>query len=374
MAAVLASGVFVTRAGAQEGALGTGGLKGIVRDSMGLGIVGVEVTFPNSSLRAETDEKGEFVLAKVTPGILSMRFRRLGFRPDTVELMILAGKSVPLDVTLARLAVDLAPVVVVGRATLTGWRAGFYQRRGLGTGFFFTKDDIEKRNPGMMTDMFRSIPGAHVEPSRGIIQNRIRFRSCRTAPLTWLDGSPLAAGEFDLDAISPRSIEAVEVYAGAAMAPPQYRVSPAISSACGTILLWSREGEARAKRRKGNVSAATELAQRVEKREVYTSKTVDVAARADQSKLPKPAYPNALFEAGIGGSVMAEYVVDAAGQVDLDSFSLVFATHPSFVDAVRDVLKDFQYTPAIVKGYPVAQVVQHEFKFVPDQQQVVKKP
>lgn len=40
--------------------------------------------------------------------------------------MVMAGRIVPLDVTLARNEVKISPVVVYGRSNLTGWRAGFY--------------------------------------------------------------------------------------------------------------------------------------------------------------------------------------------------------------------------------------------------------
>jgi len=58
--------------------------------------------------------------------------------------------------------------------------------------------------------------------------------------------------------------------------------------------------------------------------------------------------------------------VTATGEVDSDRLSVVFATHPGFVDAVRRALEDAVYVPAIRGGYPVHQVVQHEFQFVPD--------
>jgi hypothetical protein len=353
----------------QEGAIGTGGIKGTVRDSVGLGIAGVEITLAGSTFRAETDEKGVFQLARVPAGPLELRFRRLGYKPDTVELMVLAGKTIPLDVTLARVALDLAPVVVYGRANLSGWRAGFYARRDLGVGHFFTREDFEKRNPTNLTDMFRMIPGARIAPNpRGIIQNQVRFRGARCPPLVWLDGAPLAAGEFDLDAISPRSLEAMEVYAGLAMAPPQFRVSPAIASACGTVLLWSREGELRPRKPKAasKASPATTLANLVDSKKVYTAREVDQPAQQDTARPVRPIYPDALYDAGIGGLVLVEFVVDSDGSVDMDSFSVVLATHPAFVDAVQRALAEAVYVPAIRKGYPVQQVVQHEFRFVPD--------
>ena len=355
-------------AGAQEGSLGTGGIRGLVRDSTGQAIIGVQVTMPGTPLVVESDDSGRFELAKVRPGMLALRFRRLGFQPDTVELLVLAGRTIPLDITLSRAMVTLSPVVITGRAELTGWRAGFYQRRDVGAGHFFTREDIDRRNPSQMSDMFRMIPGVTVQPSMGMIRNQLRFRGNRgCAPLTWLDGSPLAAGEFDIDNLSPRSIEAFEVYTGS-IVPPRFSVAPGIGPrTCGAIVIWSREGQRSVKRPAPNaVSTASQIAKLVDDRQLFTAAQVDITARQDSTRPVKPSYPDALYEAQVSGSVMVEFIVTASGEVDPDRISVVFATHPGFVDPVRQALETAIYVPAIRGGFPVHQVVQHEFVFVPD--------
>ena len=359
---------FSVSAAAQEGSLGLGGISGIVRDSLGQAIIGAQITIPGSQLIAETDESGKFELAKIRPGMLALRFRRLGYLPDTVELLILAGRTVPLEVSLTRVQVSLTPVVITGRTDLTGWRAGFYQRKDVGTGHFFTAEDIDKRNPGMMTDMFRMIPGVTIQPSRGVIRNQLRFRGSRNcAPLTVLDGSPLASGEFDIDAISPRSIAAMEVYTGS-IVPPRYSVSPGIGQrTCGMIIIWSKEGERRPRRTQPNAASnAAELIKLVDSRQIFTAAQVDVTARQDSTRPVRPMYPDALYEAQISGSVMVEFIVTASGEVDPDRISVVYATHPGFVETVREALATAIYVPAIRGGFPVHQVVQHEFQFIPD--------
>lgn len=353
---------------AQDGTLGTGGIRGIVRDSVGQAIIGAQITFPGVTLTAETDDSGRFELAKIRPGMLSLRFRRLGYQPDTVELLVLAGKTIPLEVTLTRLTVSLTPVVVRGHAELVGWRQGFYERRQLGSGHFFTLEDIEKRNPSNMSDMFRMIPGVTVMPSQGMIRNQLRFRGSRgCAPLTWLDGSPLASGEFDIDAISPRSIAAFEVYTGTII-PPRFALAPGIGPrTCGAIVLWSREGQKRVRKPPATaISTASQIAKLVDDRQIFTAAQVDITAKQDSARPVRPVYPDALFDASVSGSVMVEFIVTATGEVDPDRISVVFATHPGFVDPVRRALEDAIYVPAVRGGYPVHQVVQHEFQFVPD--------
>ena len=355
-------------AGAQDGALGTGGIRGLVRDSTGQALIGVQVTIPGTALVVESDDSGRFELAKVRPGMLALRFRRLGFEPDTVEFLVLAGKTIPLDVTLSRLAVALSPVMVTARTELTGWRAEFARRRTAGMGHFFTREDIDKRNPGQMTDMFRVIPGVTIQPSSGIIRNQIRFRGKRgCAPLTWLDGAPLGSGEFDIDALSPRSIEAVEVYTGSII-PPRFALAPGIGPrTCGAIILWSREGQRQIRRPPvGPTSTAAQIAKLVDDRQIFTAAQVDITARQDTANPVRPAYPDALYEAQVSGSVLVEFIVTESGEVDPERISVVFATHPGFVDSVREALSGAVYVPAIRGGFPVHQVVQHEFVFVPD--------
>jgi TonB family protein len=359
---------FSQAVAAQDGVLGTGGIRGIVRDSIGQAIIGAQIAISGSRLIVETDDSGRFELAKVRPGMLTLKFRRLGFQPDTVELVVLAGKTIPLDVTLARLNVSLTPVVITGRSDLKGWREGFYHRKTIGAGHYFTAADIDKRNPRLLSDMFRGVPGVTVQPSRGMIRNALRFRGkggC--APLTVLDGTPLAAAEFDIDLITPFSVAAVELYPGS-IVPPQFTVAPGIGRrTCGAVVIWSKHPERRPKASAPNVgSAASEIARLVDNRQIFTAAQVDITARQDSARPVRPAYPDDLFDAQVNGAVMVEFIVTETGAVDPDRISIVSATHPGFVDAVRAALQAAVYSPAVRGGYPVHQYVQHEFHFVAD--------
>ncbi len=350
---------------AQENVVGTGGVKGTVRDSTGLSVEGAQIFVTGSELRGESGANGEFLLANAKAGPLVIHVRRIGFAPDSTRITVLAGSNVSADVTLRRLAVQLSPVVVLGRKELTGRMAGFYQRMSRGHGHFLTREQVERRNPGNMTDLFRMVPGVRVE-SRGFT-NQVRFRGGRCAPLTWLDGSPLYAGEFDLDSVDPRSFEGIEIYSGAASVPAEFQGNRSLSSACGTIVLWSRQGELRSKKRKkGELSAAAEIARMVEQLTVYTSQQVDREARVDSSRLVHPVYPDSMYMAMVPGRVLAEFVVDANGDVNLDTFNVVVMSHQLFIDPVRFALKDQKFIPALRKGQAVRQVVQLPFSFVPD--------
>jgi Carboxypeptidase regulatory-like domain/TonB-dependent Receptor Plug Domain/Gram-negative bacterial TonB protein C-terminal len=362
---VVALAIDASPLAGQPGAVGTGGVKGVVRDSLGSAVEGAQIFVTGSAVRGETDPEGRFLLAKATAGAMMVHVRRIGFSPDSQEITVLAGANVDAQFTLRRLTVELTPVVVLGRRELTGRMAGFYQRMSRGHGHYITREQVERRNPSSMTDLFRMIPGARVE-TRGF-SRQVRFRGARCAPLTWLDGSPLYAGEFDLDSVDPRTFEGIEIYSGAASVPAEFQGNRSISSACGTIILWSRQGEPRAKRRKkGEITAAAEIAQMVQQLQVFTAEQVDEPARVDSSRLVRPVYPDAMFSAMMPGRVLAEFVVDARGDVNLDTFNVVTASNPAFIDAVRWALKDQSFFPAKRKGRVVQQVVQLPFTFVPD--------
>ena len=354
---------FSVTAAAQDGALGTGGIRGVVRDSLGLAIIGAQIAIRGSQLIVETDDSGQFELAKVKPGMLQLQFRRLGYQPDTVDLLVLAGKTVPLEVMLTRLAVSLTPIVISGYADLKGWRADYYHRKAIGFGHYISAADIDKRNPGSLTDMFRNLPGVTVGQSRGMIRNPIRFRGKSCPPLTWLDGAPLSSGEFDIGAVTPTTVAAIEVYPGS-IVPPNF-VTPLNNKPCGVIVIWSKEGKIPFRRSPNVGSPASAIAKLVESRQIFTAAQVDITARQDSTRPVRPMFPDALYDAQVSGSVMVEFIVTASGQVDRDRISIVYTTHPGFVESVREALETAVYQPAIRGNFPVHQLVQHEFQFVP---------
>ena len=78
---------------------------------------------------------------------------------------------------------------------------------------------------------------------------------------------------------------------------------------------------------------------------------------------PKPRYPPVLQQAGVGGFVEGQYVVDTTGHVEPGSWKLIKASHPQFEAPVREALPKFTFKPARIKGRPVRQLVQQRFGF-----------
>ena len=336
-----------------------------VRDSLGRSIVGAELTVEGTAVRGVTDDKGELRFNTVRGGPATIRVRRLGFQPVAIDVMVDQRVPAARIVTLLAIPQRLAPIIVKGGNNYTGRMAGFYQRRDLGIGHFVSREKLERDNPAQLSDVFRRLPGVHVTSTR-FIRNAIRFRgngqSCW--PLVWLDGAPLPTAEFDIDFLTPGSIEGIEVYSGISQIPPQFMGSRGLGS-CGVIVVWSREGERREKRRK-KVVTATELADMVASLKVYTPEQVDIPARPDSGSRPQPLYPETLLFTGVPGHVLAEFVVDTLGRVELDTFGVISTTNPGFTQAVQRALPDWAYAPAMLNGKRVRQLVQQPFAFVVD--------
>jgi hypothetical protein len=355
---------FPNRTSAQD-ALPPGVLSISVRDSLGRSIAGAELLVEGTGVRGVTDERGEIRFTAVRGGPATVRIRRLGFQPMAIDVIVDQRVPATSIVTLTPIAYRLAPIVVKGGMNYTGRMAGFYQRRDLGIGHFVSREKLEHDNPTQLTDVFRRLPGVQITSTR-FIRNAIRFRgnggSCW--PLVWLDGAPLPTAEFDLDFLAPSSIEGIEVYSGISQIPPQFMGSRGLGS-CGVIVVWSREGERRQKKPKKPVTA-TMLAEMVASLKVYTPEQVDVPARSDSLSRPQPVYPEALLFTGVPGQVLAEFVVDTLGHVELDTFGVISSTNPKFTQAVQRALPDWAYAPAMLNGKRVRQLVQQPFSFIVD--------
>lgn len=76
-----------------------------------------------------------------------------------------------------------------------------------------------------------------------------------------------------------------------------------------------------------------------------------------------PRYPDSLRTANVEGEVVAQFVVDTTGLVDMSTFKALKETHPLFTAAVRSALPNMRFAPATVGGRKVKQLVQMPFQF-----------
>lgn len=76
-----------------------------------------------------------------------------------------------------------------------------------------------------------------------------------------------------------------------------------------------------------------------------------------------PRYPDILRSGGVEGQVLAQFVVDTTGRVEISSFRVLRSDHAMFEQAVRSALPRMRFFPAEIGGRKVKQLVQQPFVF-----------
>lgn len=78
---------------------------------------------------------------------------------------------------------------------------------------------------------------------------------------------------------------------------------------------------------------------------------------------PQPRYPAGLLAQGISGCVLAQFVVDTAGNADRSTLRVLAYSHTEFVRAVYDAMPAMKFIPAETSGRKVPQLVQRPYSF-----------
>ena len=76
-----------------------------------------------------------------------------------------------------------------------------------------------------------------------------------------------------------------------------------------------------------------------------------------------PRYPDILRSGGVEGQVLAQFVVDTTGRIEVASFRVLRSDHAMFEQAVRSALPNMRFLPAEIGGRKVKQLVQQPFVF-----------
>lgn len=339
----------------------SGTVVGTVLDSLGLPVAAAQLSVAGLLVRGSTGNDGVFKISGIPTGARTIRVRRIGFRPDSATVEILPGGETQVELRLVALVQQIAPVVVqAGRPRYTGRMASFFQRRDRGFGHFFTAEEIDRRNPRVVSDLLRTLPGIRLERVRG--EEVVYFRGQQCEPLVWIDGAPATAGYLNPDYFAPNTLAGIEVYPGVSTVPPELMWVRG-KGACGVIALWTRLDDPPGKTPQRRVSAQ-ELANLVASLRLYTADQVDQPATPDSAEPVMPFYPDSLLRSGVQGRVLAEFVVDSTGRAEMETFGVVISTDRLFTDAVRRAVARARFVPARVGGRAVRQLMQMPISFV----------
>jgi hypothetical protein len=204
----------------------------------------------NGGRRYVANDSGRFTLPMI-PGAFTIVVRRIGFEP--VEIKMPAMPDTAVQVRMTALATALPEQRITGRAAIVSLDLhGFYRRmadyeNGGTRGYFITPEDLALQKPHNLTQMLETFPALRVNHSKlGPLYDILRGPN-NCIMTVYLDGIRVIKGGFlDADAdtsdfinrIAPVShVGAVEIYARATQAPPQYQGE---NARCGVVLIWTR--------------------------------------------------------------------------------------------------------------------------------------
>ena len=238
-------------------------LSGVVKDNAGNPISGAQISV--GDLTALSDSTGSFALPGVPRGTIDLVVRRIGFIAQAVSLETKPDVTgVTIAVMMVPNAVTLGTIVVEGKTLDRDlWMKGFYKRKDLGRGYFFTPEQMAHTKISLST-LMSEVPSVSLATLRGNTRVPVARvgagvagpRYC--AMNVFLDGQYLSyATQMGIDnVIAQQDVKAIEVYnrpsevphtisgiggfgsAGVAISNPAF--AGAGFGECGVILLWSK--------------------------------------------------------------------------------------------------------------------------------------
>lgn len=204
-----------------------------------------------------TGEDGAFEFEVQKHGGYLLRAARLGYQKTITPVLWTDGHDyLQVEVRLDPHAILLAPVEITAWSAVrpSPVLANFRDRMRSGIGHFFTREDIERIRPIYVSDVVARVPGVRVAGGgignrRKIYMSRARGTGRDCPAQIFIDGflinrrSKLTGEDFGFtldDAISPGSVEGIEVYKGLSTVPAQFMNE---HSRCGVVAVWTRRGD-----------------------------------------------------------------------------------------------------------------------------------
>jgi hypothetical protein len=205
---------------------GTGRIRGKVMGANKRPVRDARVTVWGTGIQTTSNPDGEFSLAGLPGGTHTLEVRAIGFSPTQVPIDIMSGQSETADVELSAIAVTLDTVRVTAQRAYASRRLLELERRQRsGMGHILDAKEINKRNPWVLTDLLRSMPGIRMTPGR-FSSHVVRMRHPKgfgfCTPEFIVDNVRVMVDEdFPIDNLIPMDdINAVEVYTN--MVPGEY--------------------------------------------------------------------------------------------------------------------------------------------------------
>ena len=225
-------------------------LVGVYDEDSGEPISGVEVKDVLSGLSMATTASGTVSLVFLPDGGSLVRLRKIGYELQTLMIVISPADTAPVTLTLRR-AIQLPAVTVSATAPrYLSSRLNDAEHRLLSHagGHFIDEKTMRRWDHATLTDaIISNMPGLHqtVGPhgesymlsSRNMCALALSCTHADCYVSVYVDGVRYSsATPVDFERLEAQDYAIAEYYAGGASTPVQFG-----GSACGVLLLWSRE-------------------------------------------------------------------------------------------------------------------------------------
>ena len=231
----------------RSGPVSTGRLIGQVRDARtNRPVNAATVALVDRTEMGVTNRQGGFVLSGVPVGVYELSVRHLGYAPLIHPVWVSRGVTTEIEVGLVPDPVEMEPLVATTTRSRRLEVKGFYERKYwgelVGTGLFYTADDIDRRRPALISHMIADGPGIRLEcglraRSCDIVNTRLSagFTSGACPMSVYVDGMGVGSNVDEI--VGPADIAGVEIYRGAASVPGEFAGS---DSRCGVVVVWTQ--------------------------------------------------------------------------------------------------------------------------------------
>jgi hypothetical protein len=220
---------------------GNASLTGKVVSANGQPVVGARVDVVGTPGATLTREGGTFHLDSLPSGTQSVVVRQIGYAPVETPVELSTRAPAQVTVTMSKPATMLNTVVVKADREVGLERVGFIQRKRSGMGHYISSEDLMKRAPNMLTDVFRTVPGLRVSPAGNgmdyvVESSRNAMGGCVKYYVDGAVWESVFPGDVDR-LVPPQEIAAIEIYNGSST-PAQFQAAGA--SSCASIVIWTK--------------------------------------------------------------------------------------------------------------------------------------
>lgn len=223
----------------------------------------VVVDIIDQQRRVETDASGNFRIEDLSPQLVTVRLRQIGYPVVERSLNLFAGRETRVEYVLTKAPPRLADVIVTAKRSPTNLlMAGFDERKRLGIGKMYGDEELARHRGRRVPDVLRDAPGVQFVMGRGgeylLASNRsaMGLGNNRAGGACFLqvvvDGMVVWSPETGSNRsttfgppdlaylVSVPELIGIEVYSGIAGVPALYRRQ---GNSCGVVLFWTRRGD-----------------------------------------------------------------------------------------------------------------------------------